>query len=72
MKVQRNLSGIYFRSQNENGKWDNICFEDLSPEEQHRVMTGRSDEWLRSLAKQLAGTINRIAEKFDIISKEIE
>jgi hypothetical protein len=69
MKTQRNLSGIYFRAKNEEtGKWDNITFEDLSEEEQDKRLDGRDTEWVKSLAKQLANTINRIAEQFDIIS----
>jgi hypothetical protein len=61
----RNLSGIYFRSKIED-KWTNIVFEDLSESEQDRVMDGREIEWLKSLAKQLAKTINEIGEFCDI------
>lgn len=68
MKTKRNLSGIYFRSKNKDGKWDNVCFEDLSEKEQDEEMNGREIEWVKSLAKQLANTINRIAERFDIMS----
>lgn len=68
MKTQRNLSGIYFRSINKDGKWDNIVFEDLSEDEQDEKMNGREIEWVKSLAKQLANTINKIAEQFDIMS----
>ena len=68
MKEKRNLSGIYFRIRNkETGKFDNIVFEDLSEEEQNRFMEERDKEWLKSLAKQLANTINKISEQFDIV-----
>ena len=67
MKTARNLSGIYFRSR-VNDKYENIVFEDLSEEEQNRVMDGRSEEWLKSLAKELGNTLNNIGEQFDIIS----
>lgn len=30
------------------------------------MMNGRSEEWLKSLAKQLANTFNNIGEQFDI------
>lgn len=69
MKTQRNLSGIYFRSKNEEtGKWENVVFEDLSEEDQDDRMDGKDIEWIKSLVKQLANTINRIAERFDIIA----
>lgn len=67
MKQKRGLSGIYFRSKNEEtGKYENVVFEDLSEEEQDRVMGDRPDEWVKSLAKQLANTLNRIGDEFDI------
>jgi hypothetical protein len=69
MKIKRSLSGIYFRSKNEEtGKFDNICFEDLTETEQDNFMKGRTDEWLMSLIKQLANTINKIGDQFDIYS----
>lgn len=69
MKEKRNLSGIYFRSKNVlTEKYENVVFEDLSEDEQDKNMEGRSEEWLRSLVKQLANTINDIGNRFDIIS----
>jgi len=69
MKTKRNLSGIYFRSENKDtGKWENTCFEDLTEAEQDRHMLNRGDEWVKSLAKQLADTLNRISEQFDLMS----
>lgn len=68
METKRNLSGIYFRSQNEEtGEWGNTCFEDLSEKEQDNILMGRKREWLRSLVKQLAGTVNQIGDQFHII-----
>jgi regulator of RNase E activity RraB len=68
MKTQRNLSGIYFRSKNEDGKWDIICFEYLSDVEQDKFLINHDKDALMRLAKLLANTINRIAEQFDIMS----
>jgi len=69
MKIKRNLSGIYFRSKDAETGWDcNVVFEDLAEEEQDKAMTGKSEEWLKSLAKKLAGTINTIGEEFDIMA----
>jgi len=70
MRTIRNLSGIYFRLQNkETGKWENICFEDLSESDQDKVMETKSDVWLKSLAKNLANTINRIGYQFDLMGE---
>jgi len=67
MKEKRNLSGIYFRSKNEEGKWDNIVFEDLSKEEQDKILDNYTKEQVSSLAKILANTLNTIGEQFDLI-----
>jgi hypothetical protein len=67
MKAKRNLSGIYFRFQNEEGEWENRVFEDLPEEKQDEYLKGRDVVWLESLVKQLANTLNEIGEKFDIM-----
>lgn len=53
MKEIRDMDGIYFRVQRD-GKWENICFSDLTLEEQDQMMQGRSEEWLKSLITHLA------------------
>ena len=35
-------------------------------------MNGRSEEWLKSLAKQLASTLRAIGDQFDIAVKSEE
>ena len=65
---KRNLSGIYFRTKVD-GKWDNVVFEDLPEAEQDRVMEGKTDECLKSLAKMLAQTLRKIGDQFDIVSE---
>ena len=64
MKTKRELSGIFFRI----GK-ENIVFEDLESEQQDKMMEDRNDEWLKSLAKSLANTINNLGETFDLSAK---
>lgn len=67
-KTKRNLSGIYFRSQNEETKkWENVCFEDLPSEEQTEIIESKSEDFVRNLAKMLADTINEIGDKLDIM-----
>ena len=71
MKTKRNLSGIYFPivKNEETGELHNVVFEDLSEQQQDEIMKGRSEEWLKSLAKQLANTLNNIGEQFDIATE---
>jgi len=70
MTTRRNLSGVFFRTQDpENKKWGNVVFEELSEVEQKRVMKGRSKEWLQSLATILANTLKEIGDKFDIVKE---
>jgi hypothetical protein len=71
MKTKRGLSGMYFMSKDEQtGELDSIAFEDLSESEQDRIMDNRETVWLKSLAKQLANVINKIADHFDIINQQ--
>ena len=62
MKTKRNLSGIYFKHMGES-----VCFEELPEHIQDIAMEGKSEEWLKSLAKVLANTLNEIADKFNIV-----
>jgi hypothetical protein len=68
-KEKRNLSGIYFRYQKEDGSYGSRVFEDLDLTEQVKVLEGKSEEWLKSCILTLAGTINIIGDKFDIKSE---
>lgn len=65
--VKRELDGIYFRVKTETG-WDDVCFSDLTPEQQDEVMKNRSEEWLKSLSKRLAEVIRNIGDSFDIVA----
>ena len=65
--MQRNLDGVYFRVKRD-GKWQNICFSDLTNEERDKVTANRSDEWLRSLAYRLADCLQEIGNQFDIVA----
>lgn len=61
-KIKRNLDGVYFRI----GK-ENICFSDLTEEQQDEMMTGRSEEWLKNMCKILAKTIRDIGDQLDLV-----
>ena len=61
MKEIRDMDGVYFRVKR-NGKYEPVCFSDLTPEEQDQMMTGRSEEWLKALAKHLADCLYAAGE----------
>lgn len=63
---KRNLDGVYFRVERD-GKWDNVCFSDMTKEERNRVMENRDSEWLKSMCQILADTIADIGEQLDIV-----
>ena len=65
MKTIRNLSGVYFRAKNAEDKWDNICFEDLEIDKQNEILQTKEKEWLISLCRVLADTINQLGELGD-------
>lgn len=65
----RNLDGCYFRVERD-GKWQNICFSDLTPAEREKMCEGRSTEWLASLCYYLADVIKAIGDQLDIVRGE--
>ena len=64
--MNRNLDGIYFRVQRA-GKWDNVCFSDMTQEEMEQVMENRDIDWLKSMCIQLGKTIRNIGDQLDIV-----
>ena len=67
--MNRNLDGCYFRV-NRDGKWENICFTDLTHEERDKVLEGKKEGYLKSLCVYLADIITGLGEKFDIVRTE--
>lgn len=63
--MDRNLDGVYFRVKRD-GKWCNVCFSDMTPEERDVTIGDRSVEWWRSLAYILADCLKEIGNQFDI------
>lgn len=61
----RELDGVYFRV-NRNGKWQNICFSDLTEEEMDLILEGREKQWLQELCKILGKRIREIGDALDI------
>lgn len=63
---KRNMDGVYFRVERD-GKWENICFTDLTDEERRKACEGRSNEWLESLIRYLADLLREIEDDFDLV-----
>lgn len=67
--MDRNLDGCYFRVKRE-GKWQNVCFTDLTHEERNKVLEGRSAEWLKSLCVYLADVLRGIGDALDLVRED--
>ena len=65
-KQDRKLTGVFFRAQREDGKWDSIDFGDLTQAQREQVMGGRNNERLKSMIMQLGVVLDEIGEQFDI------
>lgn len=63
--MDRNLDGVYFRVKR-GGRWDNVCFSDMTAEERNEVIKDRPLEWWKMLAYMLGDTIRDIGDHFDI------
>ena len=68
--IKRNLDGCYFRIER-NGKFENICFSDLTAEEREFVANLRgvkmAGDWWKSLAYHLADRLRLIGDEMDIV-----
>ena len=65
MEKLRNLSGIYFRAKIDD-KWENVCFEELSEEQQDEIIKTKSPEFVVNLAKALARTVIDIGNELNL------
>ena len=65
--MNRELDGCYFRVQRD-GKWQSICFSDLTQSERKNVLDGREAEWLKSLCCHLADRLKAVGDQFDIVN----
>lgn len=69
--INRELDGYFFRVERD-GKWQNICWSDLTEEEMNKLLENRSVEWLKSLCIGLGKVIRHIGDTLDITTKEPE
>ena len=63
--VIRDMDGVYFRVERK-GRYENICFSDMTEEEIEKIIGDRPAEWWKSLALHLKSCLNQISEQFDI------
>ena len=63
--MNRELDGYYFRV-NRNGKWQNICFSDLTEDEMQNVLKDRDISFCKSLCIGLGKTIRNIGDTLNL------
>ncbi len=64
--TNRNLDGCYFRIRR-GEKYENLCFSDLTRDEQEELLKDKSPEYIQGLAIHLAETLRQIGDQFDLI-----
>lgn len=71
---KRKLCGIYFRVKRD-GKYENICFTDMTEEEQRKILDDDlllSEEDLCNLCLRLAQVVRNLGDMFDISAEKGE
>lgn len=66
--VNRNLDGCYFRIRR-GEKYEDLCFTDLTRNEQEELLKDKSPEFIVGLTLHLAKIIRQIGDEFDLIGK---
>lgn len=63
--TNRNLDGCFFRVRR-GEKYEDLCFTDLTCDEQETVLKDRSPEFIVGLALHLAEVLRKIGDKFNL------
>ena len=63
--INRNLDGIYFRIERD-GKCQNLCFSDLTEDEQKKVLKDKSPDFVLQIALNMAARLREVGDKFDL------
>lgn len=66
--MERNLDGCYFRIRR-GEKYEDLCFSDLTSDEQEAVLKDSPPEFIVGLTLHLAETLRKIGDEFDLIGK---
>lgn len=65
---KRNLDGCFFRIRR-GEKYEDLCFTDLTRDEQEELLKDKSAEFIVGLTLHLAKIIRQIGDEFDLIGK---
>lgn len=63
--IKRNLDGCYFRVRR-GEKYEDLCFTDLTRDEQEELLKDKSPEFIVELTLHLAKIIRQIGDEFDL------
>lgn len=63
--IKRNLDGCYFRVRR-GDKYEDLCFTDLTRDEQEELLKDKSPEFIVGLTLHLAKIIRQIGDEFDL------
>ena len=66
--MERNLDGCFFRVRR-GEKYEDLCFSDLSRDEQEKLLKDKSPEFIIGLACHLAEALRKIGDSLDLIGK---
>ena len=74
--TKRDLDGIYFRVKR-NGKWDSICYTDMTDEERETVVAARVRDrkpeeqaaYWKSMANIMAGKLRDVGDQLDLVAR---
>lgn len=67
--MDRKLDGVFFRVKR-NGKFEDVCFSDLTSEQMDEVLKRRRKEWLKDMCKFLGNRIHEIGDELDLTMEE--
>ena len=69
--LKRELDGAYFRICRD-GKWQPVCFSDMTEEEMNLILKGKSKKWLISLCVGLGKRLYEIGDQLGITGNYID
>lgn len=69
--MDRNLDGYYFRIER-NGKFENICWSDMTEEERYKMIERYDVDALKRFCVGLGTVIRNIGDELDLVCGEEE
>ena len=67
--MNRNLDGCYFRVKRD-GKYQSVCFSDLTDKEREEIGKDRPAEWWRELAFHLADCLQGVGDALNLVCED--